>query len=579
MRQRWLLPLVALAAATPALAESNYRYALRPEVDVYFGHISYCELKNDALDPRVVRAEGEEIATVNLPLVPGDTILTSAERRCEAQFDTGTLLRLDRGSELRIETMLARSITTSDKLTNLHLETGRLHVLYRDYDSSEVFQILTPNAAIKLHRSAVVDVRLAESGETRVAVERGSAEVLYGPSAKKTRTRKIKAGEQATVGIDDQLALAAAPKDRNGDAFLDWNREMNERFVARHEGKSALPKPIARYPRAVINFAQHYSDNFGEWIWTDLYGYVWRPFLSRDQQGWRPFLSGRWVPVNGRQFWVPEESWGWVPYHLGLLHWDKKHGWVWLPGSAFAPAWVSWSMCDDFRYYRPLTLWDWRYSFNRGYGYARPLIWSPCSFDRAWPYEQPATVAASLFAPAATPLPKPSEDEAGPTPIRVPPDVPLLPLPPELEKTARRIAGDIARDGADAREALVQTRLAPGPAQLKEALREITSIARDKSPGQGQPFRDWNADVRAARDVGGHIVYSSVTNLVRCENCSRPLLNFDDRFRAPSESRGSSGSSSSDSSGSSSGGTASSAGSSNPSGNPPATRGGERIRD
>jgi hypothetical protein len=33
--------------------------------------------------------------------------------------------------------------------------------------------------------------------------------------------------------------------------------------------------------------------------------------------------------------------------------------------------------------------------------------------------------------------------------------------------------------------------------------------------------------VRAAREVGGHIVYSSVTNLMRCDGCSRPLINFD----------------------------------------------------
>ena len=43
---------------------------------------------------------------------------------------------------------------------------------------------------------------------------------------------------------------------------------------------------------------------------------------------------------------MPGEPWGWVPYHLGLWMWDQKSGWVWMPGSMFAPAWVDWAFCS-----------------------------------------------------------------------------------------------------------------------------------------------------------------------------------------------------------------------------------------
>lgn len=564
MRQGWLLSLSGLLVATPAFAGSNYRYVHRPEADVYFGHISYCELKHDGADPRVVRAEGEEEATVNLPLAPGNTILTTSGRRCEAQFDTGTLLRLDGDSGLRIETILAPSLTTSDKLTNLHLQTGRVHVLYRDYDSSEVFQILTPNAAVKLGRSAVIDVRLAESGETLVDVERGQASILYGPSAARTRTRKLKAGERATIGHDHELVLAASPRERSGDAFADWNREMNERFAERHEGKSALPKPIARHPRAVINFAQRFSDPYGEWIWSELYGYVWRPYLSRDE-GWRPYHRGRWVPVSGRLFWVPEEPWGWVPYHLGLWHWDKKHGWVWLPGSAFAPAWVSWYTCDDVRYYRPLGLWDWhlfgrsRYPSRYAVSYA---MYSPfggaCGFYRFGnEVSYVADAGGSPPAPSLVPSPTPPE-EGGPTPIPSRPELPLLPLPAELEKLAKQAAVAVQRGDPEIREAVERTSGSGGIQRRDEraGLREERPAPREEAPAASpvrliERFRDWNADVRAARSVGGEIVYSSVTNMVRCQDCQRPLMKADFGYRwsadrgtnsGPSDSGGSSSS-------------------------------------
>lgn len=558
MSKSWLLPLAVFAVvASPVFGSAHYRYVHQPQSDVYFGHISYCELEGDGLDPSVVRAEGSEAATVNLPLGPGDRILTTRERRCEAQFDSGTVMRLDHATGVRIETILAPALSTSDKLTNVELEAGRVHVLYRDYDTNEVFQLLTPNAAVKLERAAVVDVALAEDGETHVAVRRGKAAVLYGPRADRTRTRKLKAGERASVRADDTLVVTPAARDEAQDAFAAWNREMNDAFVERHAGRSALPKPILRYPRAVVEFAQRFADPYGEWIWSDLYGYAWRPYLGRDE-GWRPFLQGRWVPVGGRLFWVPDEPWGWVPYHLGLWHWDTKHGWVWIPGGAFAPAWVTWSLCGEANYFHPLGLRDWGLLFSRGFAQSGNYgaLWSSWPCD-AYPGQRRSPTEPAIVASAPQPAASPAPADDGQTkPIRWRPDRPIPQLP-------EGVSSDWGRAVKRLRDGELPQR--PGPQQTERIASHDGTKAPDApandvpQPGPAR-FRDWNDDVRAARGIGGRIVYSSETNSVACDDCKGRLLR-----REPGWGGGGSGSATSNSGsgdpGSAGGAAASAAGS------------------
>jgi hypothetical protein len=43
--------------------------------------------------------------------------------------------------------------------------------------------------------------------------------------------------------------------------------------------------------------------------------------------------------------------------------WNKQKGWLWIPGSVFAPAWVDWAYHGGFFSWRPWSITDW-------YGYA-----------------------------------------------------------------------------------------------------------------------------------------------------------------------------------------------------------------
>ncbi len=351
-----------------AFSKSHYKYIHSPEKDIYFGHISYTEVKHDGKDPVVLRAgvRQAEVAVLNFPLAPGDIIRTAESRRCEIQFDTGTIVRLDAATELKIETILAQSLSSTKKLSNLILNKGQIYVMYKRYNYPEIFQVMTPTAAVKIKHRTVAMINAREDESTDIQVKLGKAYVVYGPDERNIDDKKIRKLEKLTITRDHQAVEGEYREDVD---FELWNEHMNENFEDIHKGISALPKPIYRYSRAVVYFAEKYSNIHGEWIWHDLYGYVWRPFYNDYYPwgGWQPYFYGSWREINDHLFWVPEEKWGWVPYHLGYWIWSKKYGWIWMPGSAFSPSWSIWKLTHGYCFWSPSSLWG-GYPYYFGYG-------------------------------------------------------------------------------------------------------------------------------------------------------------------------------------------------------------------
>ena len=359
-----LILAFALIGSLPQFlqSQSNYEYIHSPKTDIYFGHITYTEVEHDGNDPVVIR-EGEEaprVAVLNFPLLPGDTIRTTGSRRCEVQLDTGTIIRLDFNTELVIETIMAKSLSSHRKVTNFLLNKGEIYIMYKRYNYPEIFQVITPNASTKLRHRTVALIAAREDGGTDIQVKFGKAFILYGPNEDSLMERILTKEMRLTITISrGHQALEGEYKE--DEDFELWNVSINKNFEELHEGMSVIPKPIYRYPRAVVYFAQKYSNLYGEWIYDDMYGYVWRcDYNDYYPWGtWQPYYYGQWREVNGQLFWVPMESWGWVPHHLGLWIWNKKRGWLWIPGSAFAPAWVSFHTWADYCGWRAWSFWDW----------------------------------------------------------------------------------------------------------------------------------------------------------------------------------------------------------------------------
>ncbi len=584
MRRKALFAVLAVAAALAAVlplrAADHYRL-VNDTRSLYYGHLSYIEPTPDGRDPVIVR-EGSprpEPGLLNSPIGPGDTVRTSSDRRCEIQFDTGTIVRLDFDTEVKVETVLARSLSSAQRLSNVALVRGRIYVMYKEYDRREVFQVLTSNAAVKMRHNTVSTIAAAADGSSDVQVGLGRARVLYGADLARLQEQEVRKLERFVVLGSHQSQMASHIGDTD---FELWNRDINARFLDLHEGLTAIPKPIQRLPPAVFHFAQKFGNRYGEWLWDDYLGYVWRPFIDNGAYpwGWQPYYYGQWAYAGGQMFWVPQEPWGWVPYHLGIWQWSKKRGWVWMPGSMFAPAWVAWDFFFGYAAWRPWGLFDWMRDYGMSGFFYR---------DNAWVYQGPGPLDAirkdglKKSDSAEAPYPVPAEfrsvvkkveaaylrrdpgvlESAAEIPrhlVLVPKDslslaavheratgwdeVPKPALIPSAEGGAAALRQP-ANPGLEAirifrglespralpeRSAspwprLDDTRKAvavPGPAAKSEA--PVAGPATEpgdrrshpEAPGSASRFRDWNPDLKVARELGVRIEYSSLQNAVVC---------------------------------------------------------------
>lgn len=96
----------------------------------------------------------------------------------------------------------------------------------------------------------------------------------------------------------------------------------------------------------------HDLSPWGDWLWVDPWGWVWTPWDV--EPGWRPYTDGRWVWTDLGWTWVSERPWGWAPFHYGRWTYDPYHGWLWVPGTVWAPAWVAWRQGHGWIGWAPL---------------------------------------------------------------------------------------------------------------------------------------------------------------------------------------------------------------------------------
>ncbi|RYD19655.1 MAG: hypothetical protein EOP88_18155, partial [Verrucomicrobiaceae bacterium] len=108
-------------------------------------------------------------------------------------------------------------------------------------------------------------------------------------------------------------------------------------------GREAIPFDPTPQSAPVADYTTFYDSlsDYGSWFETSDYGYVWQPVVVRDS-GWRPYARGRWVCSDRGWTWVSDEPFGWATYHYGRWTLLRGRGWVWVPGTEWAPSWVSW---------------------------------------------------------------------------------------------------------------------------------------------------------------------------------------------------------------------------------------------
>jgi hypothetical protein len=110
---------------------------------------------------------------------------------------------------------------------------------------------------------------------------------------------------------------------------------------------------VAPSPQSVY-FYQELSP-YGRWIAGDDGQWYWQPTVVITSPTWRPYWdNGSWINSDLGWYWSSEYPWGSVAFHYGRWHMHPRHGWVWMPGNEWGPAWVVWRGGDTYCGWAPL---------------------------------------------------------------------------------------------------------------------------------------------------------------------------------------------------------------------------------
>ena len=105
-------------------------------------------------------------------------------------------------------------------------------------------------------------------------------------------------------------------------------------------------------PREEVGFFYDQLSPYGDWVMTRDLGWAWFPRYVHSS--WRPYSDGRWVYTEYGWTWASYEPFGWATYHYGRWSWDQRFGWLWVPGTEWGPAWVSWQYGGGYVGWAPL---------------------------------------------------------------------------------------------------------------------------------------------------------------------------------------------------------------------------------
>ena len=175
--------------------------------------------------------------------------------------------------------------------------------------------------------------------EDRIEMERQQGEAAAAEAERiRQRETDLATREGRLMRLESELDDKQDDLDQRGEELGERERELAGREALASADES--PAPAAE---PVGDFGMFYDSlsPYGSWFETPDYGYVWQPVVVRDS-GWRPYTRGRWVCTDRGWTWVSDEPFGWACYHYGRWALCRSYGWVWVPGTEWAPAWVCW---------------------------------------------------------------------------------------------------------------------------------------------------------------------------------------------------------------------------------------------
>ncbi|MEA2338936.1 MAG: hypothetical protein QOE82_2943 [Thermoanaerobaculia bacterium] len=326
--------------------------------------------------------DGRDVeARVNMPVFPGDEVTTGRRGRVEIHMADGNVIALDRSTSVEFKSILD-SYDGDSEQTVVELKYGHV-AIQRDDETRQLLRLDTANASYAAGEVAIYSVEADAKSHDRVTVFDGTMEVRT-PS----RTVRVREGEEARV--DDGGIYDLISSHNTADEFERW-------FIQR---ASKYSSATGRYLDHSLAYSESELGTSGSWFFAANFGgWCWRPHVA---VGWRPYNNGYWRhSPGGVLVWVSYDPWGWVPYHYGRWAYEAAYGWVWLPGAAYAPAWVYWMYGPSYIGWAPMgwydcyrPYYDWAYRPYARAGYDGGWGWSgrvrPGEVDlRPWTFVVP----------------------------------------------------------------------------------------------------------------------------------------------------------------------------------------------
>ena len=323
-----------------------------------------------------------QVVDVNYPVFAGERIESDSGQRAELQLPDGTLLRIDRDTEVAFDDFGSRDGGTSV----VAISRGQVQLVIANARGGEGLRVDTPSASLyPLDASSVrVDVDPADSvrvsvasGRVEVAAESGSVVLVSGERTAVVPGSAPRDPWRYSAGARDNFDAWAAQRDREDPAAV----AMSE-VGAEYE---ALPEEVQPYYGEL--------SEAGSWVYTEDYGWAFQPSVGTD---WQPYQDGQWYPSPaGDPVWVGAEPWGWATWRYGS--WDFNvglGGWIWVPGAIWGPANVWWYYGPTYVGWVPVGYWGWPVYGWYGAGYwGSPWFdycpWTFVGYDDFWHHPVP----------------------------------------------------------------------------------------------------------------------------------------------------------------------------------------------
>ncbi|MEK0449490.1 MAG: hypothetical protein RL088_1758 [Verrucomicrobiota bacterium] len=207
--------------------------------------------------------------------------------------------------------------------------------------------------AAQTEAERAADANRAEAG--RLAEERAAIDAerkRIDSEAARISAAQRAAMEEELRKRDDALRIA---EKKAADATRAKAEAEQARIAAEREAKRQREESERQQPRGRnMEFFYTSLEPYGDWDEVEGYGPVFQPREAQRDRNWRPYTDGEWVWTEQGWTWRSNEPHGWATAHYGRWVRHAREGWMWVPGTEWAPAWVSWRKSESHIGWAPL---------------------------------------------------------------------------------------------------------------------------------------------------------------------------------------------------------------------------------